>query len=148
MNNLKKAGYTGEHGFVMVEPKESAGAFDQEFFLGLHDWNGFLQGSDDGLMSPVYDVSTINGRRLGFGEPLRVKMGQRVLRMKEGRPVAELRRLPGHPELQDVLKDVVLVGAGAQVEVEFTADNPGKTLLHCHQQDHMDMGFMTLLRYA
>jgi FtsP/CotA-like multicopper oxidase with cupredoxin domain len=32
--------------------------------------------------------------------------------------------------------------------VEFTADNPGNTLLHCHQQNHMDMGFMMLLRYA
>ncbi len=30
-------------------------------------------------MDPVYGVSTINGRVLGFGEPLRVKAGQRVL---------------------------------------------------------------------
>ena len=28
------------------------------------------------------------------------------------------------------------------------ADNPGNTLFHCHQQDHMDSGFMTLFRYA
>jgi len=26
----------------------------------------------------------------------------------------------------------------------FTADHPGLTLLHCHQQLHMDFGFMTL----
>ena len=30
-------------------------------------------------MEPVYNVSTINGRVLGFGEPLRVKSGQQVL---------------------------------------------------------------------
>ena len=29
-------------------------------------------------MDPVYQVSTINGRVLGFGEPLRVKTGERV----------------------------------------------------------------------
>jgi FtsP/CotA-like multicopper oxidase with cupredoxin domain len=30
-------------------------------------------------MNPVYDVSTINGKMLGFGEPVRVKQGERVL---------------------------------------------------------------------
>jgi FtsP/CotA-like multicopper oxidase with cupredoxin domain len=34
------------------------------------------------------------------------------------------------------------------VEVDFLADNPGPTLFHCHQQLHMDFGFMTLLRYS
>jgi FtsP/CotA-like multicopper oxidase with cupredoxin domain len=32
--------------------------------------------------------------------------------------------------------------------VVFTANNPGKTLFHCHQQDHMDSGFMMLFDYA
>ena len=45
-------------------------------------------------------------------------------------------------------KDTVLVGAKSIVEVEFTANNPGNTLLHCHQQDHMDRGFMMVLSYA
>jgi len=43
---------------------------------------------------------------------------------------------------------VVLVHAGGTVEVEFVADNPGKTLFHCHQQDHMDRGFMMVFNYA
>jgi FtsP/CotA-like multicopper oxidase with cupredoxin domain len=43
---------------------------------------------------------------------------------------------------------VILVDAKSEVEVEFTADNPGSTLFHCHQQNHMDMGFMMLFRYA
>ena len=59
----------------------------------------------------------------------------------------ELRRLAG-VETHGLIKDVVVVGAGTQVEVEFTADNPGATLFHCHQQDHMDMGFMMLFHYA
>ncbi len=48
-------------------------------FLALHDWDGALAGSADGSMSPSYEVSTINGRKLGFGEPVRVKQGERVL---------------------------------------------------------------------
>jgi FtsP/CotA-like multicopper oxidase with cupredoxin domain len=29
-------------------------------------------------------------------------------------------------------------------EVDFIADQPGLTLFHCHQQIHMDFGFMGL----
>ena len=47
-----------------------------------------------------------------------------------------------------VHKDVVVVEAGTKVEADVVASNPGNTLFHCHQQDHMDMGFMALLRYA
>ncbi len=46
-----------------------------------------------------------------------------------------------------VLKDVVMVGGYQEVEVDFTADNPGRTLFHCHQQLHMDFGFMALFDY-
>jgi FtsP/CotA-like multicopper oxidase with cupredoxin domain len=47
-----------------------------------------------------------------------------------------------------VMKDVVMVGGYQEVEVDFIADNPGLTLFHCHQQLHMDFGFMTLFDYV
>ena len=47
-----------------------------------------------------------------------------------------------------VLKDVVVVGPKSQVEADFLADNPGLTLFHCHQQMHMDYGFMSLMQYV
>lgn len=47
-----------------------------------------------------------------------------------------------------VFKDVVVVPRRNTVEVDFLADDPGLTLFHCHQQLHMDYGFMTLLRYV
>jgi FtsP/CotA-like multicopper oxidase with cupredoxin domain len=46
-----------------------------------------------------------------------------------------------------VMKDVVMVGGYQKVEVDVTADNPGITLFHCHQQLHMDFGFMALFDY-
>jgi FtsP/CotA-like multicopper oxidase with cupredoxin domain len=58
----------------------------------------------------------------------------------------ELTRLAGQ-STSGVLKDVVMVGGYQEVEVDFTADNPGLTLFHCHQQLHMDFGFMTLFDY-
>ena len=314
--DLHKGQYTGEHGFLFIEPRDHPGRYDQEIFLALHDWDGELESSGDGAMDPVYNVSTINGRVLGFGEPLRVKSGERMLlhilnsspsevhwiafsghqfqvialdgnlvpqpqvvsmlrlapaervsaivemnhpgawvlgevrkhimaagmgiaveyagssgkprwdqpenllwdylsfaaegpapaeqpgvvriplvfeskfaghgamdrwtingksypdtvgpiltagrryrllfinRSTNDHPVHfhrhtfELRRLPGHPETQGILKDTILVDAGTRVEVEFTANDPGPTLFHCHQQNHMDAGFMMLFRYA
>jgi FtsP/CotA-like multicopper oxidase with cupredoxin domain len=46
-----------------------------------------------------------------------------------------------------VFKDVVVVPGWRQVEVDFIAANPGPTLFHCHQQFHMDSGFMAMLQY-
>ena len=58
----------------------------------------------------------------------------------------ELTRFAGK-SCAGVLKDVVMLGGYQEVEIDFVADNPGLTLFHCHQQLHMDFGFMTLLDY-
>ncbi len=59
----------------------------------------------------------------------------------------ELTSLAGKPAA-GILKDVVMLGGYQQAEVEFVADNPGLTLFHCHQQLHMDFGFMILFDYV
>ena len=318
--DLTKAQFGGLHGFVMIEARDNPGRYDREVFLALHDWGGNFEGNDDGFMNPVYDVSTINGKMLGFGDPLRVKQGERVLmhvlnssptevhwialaghgfrvialdgnevqqpqtiamlrlapaervsaivEMKSpgvwilgevrkhvqaagmgivieyagatGKPVwtqpedlvwnyqqfagrgtgpsgtapgddpaipivlafdskfqghgneelwringksyphtdepvltagrryrlimknlsmddhpmhlhrhtFEVRQVDGSPEMHGLWKDVVLVRAKSTAEVEFLANHPGRTLFHCHQQDHMDRGFMMVFRYA
>jgi hypothetical protein len=47
-----------------------------------------------------------------------------------------------------IFKDVLMLGGYQEAEVDFMADNPGLTLFHCHQQLHMDFGFMTLFDYV
>jgi FtsP/CotA-like multicopper oxidase with cupredoxin domain len=59
----------------------------------------------------------------------------------------ELTRIGGKPTA-GVIKDVVMLGGFQEVEMDFVADNPGDTLFHCHQQLHMDFGFMALFKYA
>ncbi|AXC12947.1 Multicopper oxidase [Acidisarcina polymorpha] len=320
-NDLKKGQYTGQHGFLLIEPRENPARYDREFFLALHDWDGQMLSSGDGSMNPAYNFSTINGKMLGFSEPLRAKQGERVLlhilnssptdahwlalpghefqvialdgnpvpktqtvsmlrlapaervcalvEMKNpgiwvlgevrkhiqsagmgivveysgssGKPIwqqphsldwnygqfsapvsssatgeqlievplifeskfaghgapdhwmingkpfpntdtltlhqgqryrlqfinrsnddhpvhlhrhsFEVRSLPGNgpgsdAKVRGIIKDVILVDAQSRVDVEFTANNPGMTLFHCHQQNHMDLGFMMLFRYA
>jgi FtsP/CotA-like multicopper oxidase with cupredoxin domain len=320
-HHLDRATYSGEFGFLMIDPKNNPARYDQEIFLALHDWEGHAQGGSEGYQEVVYDHATINDRMLGFGEPLRVKEGGRVLlhilnasatlmhdlalpghrflvtaldgnpvptpalvqtirlgpaervdavvemrqpgvwvlgetdpkirkqgmgivveyanrsgepqwqdpagfdfqyekfsaaagknaaatnagndleevtvplvfkpkfegygdfdhwtinglsfpktkeiQLKEGtryrlifdnqsvdihpvhlhRHTFELKTLNGRPTA-GILKDVVLLETGTKTEVVFTANNPGKTLFHCHQQDHMDSGFMMLFDYA
>jgi FtsP/CotA-like multicopper oxidase with cupredoxin domain len=50
-------------------------------------------------------------------------------------------------EMSGLFKDVVNVMPLDSVAVDFVGDNPGDALMHCHQQLHMDYGFMQLLRY-
>jgi FtsP/CotA-like multicopper oxidase with cupredoxin domain len=42
-------------------------------------------------------------------------------------------------------RDVAMLGGYQSMEVDFVADQPGLSLLHCHQQIHMDYRLMTLL---
>ena len=58
----------------------------------------------------------------------------------------ELTRIAGK-QTGGVIKDVVMLGGYQAAEVDFVADNPGLTLFHCHQQLHMDFGFMALFDY-
>ncbi|OBF03664.1 copper oxidase [Mycobacterium sp. ACS4054] len=47
-----------------------------------------------------------------------------------------------------VRKDVAMLGGYQSMDVDFVADQPGLSLLHCHQQIHMDYGLMLLLNSA
>ena len=59
----------------------------------------------------------------------------------------ELVNLAGTPTA-GILKDVLMLGDYQEASVDFVADDPGFTLFHCHQQLHMDFGFMTLFDYV
>jgi FtsP/CotA-like multicopper oxidase with cupredoxin domain len=78
-NDLKRGTYSGQFGCFYIEPKDDAGAYDQEIFLTLHDWNAYKANSGDSSMEVAYDYATIDGRMLGFADPIRVREGQRVL---------------------------------------------------------------------
>lgn len=56
-------------------------------------------------------------------------------------------RVAGQP-MSGIRKDVVVVPAWKQIEVDVPTAHPGLSLFRCHQQFHMDMGFMATMRYA
>jgi FtsP/CotA-like multicopper oxidase with cupredoxin domain len=102
MSDLHKGTYTGQFGFVYIEPANNPGAYDQELFLALRDWEPFFttqmvdmdENDDPNAPQPekpsvlntapngIEVTSTtfsINDKSLGAGEPIRVTQGQRVL---------------------------------------------------------------------
>jgi FtsP/CotA-like multicopper oxidase with cupredoxin domain len=50
--------------------------------------------------------------------------------------------------MSGLMKDVINIMPLDTVEIDMVANNPGDTLMHCHQQLHMDYGFMWLLKYS
>lgn len=101
---------------------------------------------------------TINGKAWPKTDPIVVRANRRyrlIFDNQSGndhpmhlhRHRFEIVRFDGQP-MSGVWKDVVVVPAWKQVEVDVLATQPGLSLFHCHQQFHMDMGFMAMLRYA
>jgi FtsP/CotA-like multicopper oxidase with cupredoxin domain len=104
------------------------------------------------------DEWSINGKRFPKTDPIRVRENRRYClvfdnRSNEAHPVHlhrhtfELTRVAGKAT-SGVMKDVVVIGPNSQVEATLAANNPGLTLFHCHQQMHMDYGFMCLMEYV
>jgi FtsP/CotA-like multicopper oxidase with cupredoxin domain len=101
---------------------------------------------------------TLNGKSWPDADPLMVEKGKRyrlVFRNDTGdmhpmhlhRHSFTLTNFAGKATA-GIVKDVVNVPRRQTVEVDFVADNPGPSLLHCHMQEHQDFGFMTLLKYT
>ena len=55
----------------------------------------------------------------------------------------EITSIAGMPTA-GVIKDVAMLGSFQEMTIDFTADQPGLSLFHCHMQAHMDFGFMAL----
>ncbi|WP_237180097.1 multicopper oxidase family protein [Rhodoplanes sp. Z2-YC6860] len=53
----------------------------------------------------------------------------------------------GDKKTAGLMKDTVNMTRYSSVEIDFVADDPGPSLLHCHHQDHQDEGFMGLVTY-
>jgi FtsP/CotA-like multicopper oxidase with cupredoxin domain len=64
-----------------------------------------------------------------------------------GTPLRSDDAFVGSKQLSGLRKDVINVMPLETVAVDFTADNPCDTLIHRHQQLHMDFGFMQIIKY-
>ena len=115
MLDLHRGAYTGQFGFLLIDPANDPGHYDQEVFLALREWEYYLSPMDqdeappdphdpkperprrpdlrpNGLEvnAPLY---SINDKILGSGDPIRVQPGQRVLMHLLNASAAQIHRL-------------------------------------------------------
>jgi FtsP/CotA-like multicopper oxidase with cupredoxin domain len=109
---------------------------------GFNQWTLNGEAFSMETMKPMYTVHEGRRYRLKFANA-----SDDIHPLHLHRHSFELTRVAGKPTA-GVFKDVVMLGGFQEVEFDFVADNPGLTLFHCHQQQHMDFGFMALLKYA
>src|ERR1700744_2516354 len=173
--DLSQGTYSGQFGFLMVEGRsgfQAEGKFDQEIFLAIHHWEPHFvpmaetmrQASANAPLTTGSDVgyrhATINAHKLGAGEPLRVKQGQRVLmhilnaRATENVELA----LPGHsfkvvamdgnpvPRPQSVERLSVAVAERMDAIVEM--NSPGVWVLGSTLAESRQMGLGVIVEYA
>jgi FtsP/CotA-like multicopper oxidase with cupredoxin domain len=180
-SDLSRGTYTGQFGFVYIEPKSQPGAYDQEIFLATHEWEPFYTSAEEGeemdaeqksRMATMkkdekpngweigYQRFTINGKSLGFGEPVRVKENQRVLFHFLNASATENIQLalPGHtfqvvaldgnpvPHPQSV--EVLDLGTAERIDALVEMKNPGVWILGTPKDDDRRDGMGIVVEYS
>jgi FtsP/CotA-like multicopper oxidase with cupredoxin domain len=178
MSDLSRGTYSGQFAFVYVEPKTNPGAYDQEIFLATHEWEPFFttaeeEEEDEDAPAPPpkkdekpngweigYQRFTINGKSLGFGEPIRVKQGQRVLLHFLNASATENIQLalPGHrfqvvaldgnPVPHPQMVDVLELGTAERIDAVVEMNNPGVWILGTPKDDDRMNGMGIVVEYA
>ena len=182
MSDLSKGTYTGQFGFVYIEPKSNPGNYDLEVFLATHEWEPFFTteemeeeesgGEAHEKEAPKkkdetpngweigYQRFTINGKCLGYGEPVRVKEGQRVLfhflnaSATENIQLAlaghefQVVALDGNPVPRPQPVEVLELGTAERVDALVEMKHPGVWILGTPRDDDRKGGLGIVVEYA
>jgi FtsP/CotA-like multicopper oxidase with cupredoxin domain len=160
--DLKRATYSGEFGFFYIEPKEEAGAYDQEQFLAFKEWDAYLTtgGEGDDSMSVAYTHCSVNSHALGFGEPIRVKQGQRVMLRMLNASATVTRRiafaghkfrvmaLDGNPVPTPKDLEILEMGPAERIDALVEMNNPGVWILGATDDHDREQGLGIVIEYA
>jgi FtsP/CotA-like multicopper oxidase with cupredoxin domain len=180
MSDLNRGTYSGQFGLVYVEPKNNPGAYDQEVFLATKEWEPFFtteeeEEEDPGMGTPPPDLKkddkpngweigyqrfTINGKVLGYGEPVRVKQGQRVLfHILNGSATENIKLalaghrlqvvgMDGNPVPHPAMVDVLELGTAERLDVLVEMNNPGIWAFATPKDDDRRDGLGIVVEYA
>ena len=139
---------------TFAKPNSTASNPDEMFEMTFVKENaaeeGFNRWTINGVAYPMGGEIMPAAFHLRQGKRYRIKMrnaSDDIHPIHLHRHTFELTSLGGK-RTSGVMKDVVMLGGYQTAEIDFAADNPGLTLFHCHQQLHMDYGFMTLFGYV
>jgi len=161
--DLTKGPYTGQFGFLYVEPKSEPGNYDQEIFLAARGWDPFLVhngATNDHGMDVSYNIGSINGKALGHGEPIRVQEGQRVLfRLLNSSATQQLTfalaghkfrviAMDGNPVPSPATVEVIQLAIAERVDAVVEMNQPGVWILGATRDDDRNKGMGVVVEYA
>ena len=132
---------------AIAQPDET---FEMLFAKDNAAENGFNRWTINGTAYPMTNAPAPPAFHLRQGRRYRLMMrnaSDDIHPIHLHRHIFELTSVAGSATA-GIMKDVVMVDGYQQVAVDFVANNPGPTLFHCHQQLHMDFGFMSLFDYV
>ena len=157
-HNLKIGSYSGQFGMVIVDPASNPAKYDIEVPILLHEWDPFF--SSDMAMDVDYRLFSINGKMLGAGEPIRVKLNQRALfRVVNASATMQHRlALPGH-QFQVVALDgnkvptpqtvpVLDLAPGERIDAIVEMKTPGKWILGEENDKQRNAGAGIVVEYS
>jgi len=162
MDDLAKGTYSGQFGFLYVEPASDPGRYDQEVFLASRHWEPKLvhRGDPQRDWTVDYASATLGERALGHGEPVRVKKGQRVLfRLLNADATRDINlamaghrfrvvALDGNPVPNPAAVDVLQLVVGERVDAIVEMNNPGVWILGSPRDDERARGLGIVIEYA
>ena len=172
MDDLALSTYTGQFGFLLIDGAPDPGHYDREVNLAIHHWGPHFvpmvetmraqsqikpqtSGSDVG-----YTYATINQHMLGFGEPIRVRQGERVLMRLLNASATEnvVLALPGHsfkvvamdgnPVPNPVLVETLSLAVAERIDAIVEMNTPGVWVLGSTLKEARAMGLGIVIEYA
>jgi FtsP/CotA-like multicopper oxidase with cupredoxin domain len=161
MDDVTKGAYSGQFGFLYVEPKSDPGHYDQELFLASRHWEPKIvhRGDPNNDWNLEYASATLGTHSLGHGEPIRVKKGQRVLfRLLNANAARDVNlalaghqfkvvALDGNPVPNPALVDVLQLAVAERVDAVVEMNNPGVWILGSPRDDERARGLGVVIEY-
>ncbi len=167
MTDLTRSTYSGEFGFLIVEPASNPGRYDREVLLAARRWEGEWVSMQDIRKGPppnnglevMYHSATLGQRMLGHDEPVRVRQGERVLfRLLNASASMDVSlALPGHrftvlaldgnPVPKPTAVDVIRLDVAERADVIVEMNNPGVWVLGSTDDMDRNMGMGVVIEY-
>ena len=168
MTDLTRSTYSGEFGFLIVEPTAGEpGNYDREVLLAARRWEGMWVSMQDLRKGPppdnglevMYHTATLGQRMLGHDEPIRVRQGERLLfRLLNASATMEVAlALPGHrftvlaldgnPVPTPASVEVLKLDVAERADVIVEMNNPGVWVFGSTDDEDRNMGMGVVIEY-
>jgi len=166
--DLRRSLYSGQFGFFYIEPKNNPGNYDQEVFLAAHQWEPMFVSMQDIRKGPppdnglevMYHAASFNDKALGSGEPIRVKLGARVLfhllnasatdDVSLALPGHDFRviALDGNPVPNPTTVSILTLAPAERIDALVEMKQPGVWVLGAVEDQMREMGLGVVVEYA